>query len=382
LNAIAWEKALLQESGGTKKTAAHIDDLVMEEKATIEKFRNLADYRILYSKMYFAFRSGGFARSEEEQEVIREILEDPLLVGEEKAHSSRAATLMHYVRGYCYSARLEQEKAFQEFTRVRTILDEESSLRDDLPHRYIDTLRHLINYRIWKRDFEEAEGLVDELKRLSKKKGFQSVNLQIRIFEILSNSELLLLDQKGEHHRVHDKMKQLEKGLKEHEDKMNKEQRVVLYFNIAYLHFGAGDGSGAIGWLSAIINDRDDEIRRDVRSYARLFNLIVHYEQGNNELLEYLIRSTYRYLSKTDRDLRIETTILEYLKKLAKTRDPEKVKQVFRDMKEEADRILKDPRERVFLEYFDLQAWLKSKVEGEDFSKVVRDKKEAPEKAS
>ncbi|MFB6257589.1 MAG: hypothetical protein ABEH38_02765 [Flavobacteriales bacterium] len=379
LDVISWEKALLQESGDTRKVTARMDELVMEEKATIEKVRDLADHRILYSKMHFAFKSGGFVRSAEEQELVREIKEDPLLQREEKGLSSRAATLFHYIRGYCYSAELNREKAFQEFSKVRSILDEEGPLREDLPHRYIDTIRHLINYRVWQGDFDEAKSLLDELQALSRKKGFQSVNLQVRIFEIVSNSELLLIDQKGEHHRIHERMKRIEKGIEAYGEKMNKEQWILLSFNIAYVYFGAGERSKTINWLSRILNDKDDEIRRDLRSYARLFNLIVHYEQGNKELLEYLIRSTYRYLSKTKRDLRIETMILEYLKKLAKTQEPEQVSVLFREMKQKAEEILKDPQEHVFLEYFDLLAWLKSKTSGGDFSTAVREKKDKAE---
>ncbi len=381
LDVISWEKALLQEGPQAKKLSARIDDLVMEEKATIEKVRNLADHRILYSKMHFAFKSGGFVRSEKEKEVVREIKEDPLLQSEERALSSRAATLFHYIRGYCFTAELSREKAFQEFSRTRQILDEESALREDLPNRYIDTIRHLINYRIWKKDFGEAENLTEELRELSRKKEFRSVNLQVRIFEILSNAELLLIDQKGEHHRVHDKMEKIEKGLEAYGEKINKEQQIVLYFNIAYAYFGAREQSKTINWLSSIINDKDDDIRRDVRSYARLFNLIVHYEQGNKDLLEYLIRSTYRYLSKTQRDLKTETLVLEYLKKLSKARSSEQVNEIFQEMEEQAEELFKDPKERVLLEYFDLQAWLKSKTKGGDFSSVVREQAHAPVKS-
>lgn len=378
LDVISWEKALLQEGPQAKKLSARVDDLVMEEKATIEKVRNLADFRILYSKMHFAFKSGGFVRSEEEQEVVREIKEDPLLQSDEKALSSRASTLARYIRGYCYSAELDQEKAFKEFTRTRDILDEETALREDLPHRYIDTIRHLINYQIWKKDFGKAEELTGELRKLSIKKGFQSVNLQVRIFEILSNAELLLIDKRGEHHHVHETMERIEKGLEAYSEKMNTEQRMLLSFNIAYAYFGAGEQSRTISWLSTIMNDKDDEIRRDIRSYARLFNLIVHYEQGNKELLEYLIRSTYRYLSKSQRDLQTETVVLEYLKKLSKTKSPEQVTSTFKEMQEQVEALFQDHQERVLLEYFDLTAWLKSKTEGCDFSTAVREQTSEP----
>lgn len=373
LEVIGWEKTLLQEYGMDKKVTQRIDDLVMEEKATIEKLRDLADHQILYSKMHFAFKSGGFVRSEAEKEVVREILEDPL-IQEEKALSSRAATFKHYIRGYCYSAELEMEKSFREFSRARAIMDQEAPLREDLSHRYIDTLRHLLNYYIWNASFDDAEAMIAELKELSGKKEFGSLNLQVRIFEILANAELLLIDKKGEHERIHESMDWIERELKANEEKMNKEQKVVLYFNIAYAYFGAEERSKTINWLTEIINDKEDEIRRDVRSYARLFNLIVHYEQGNTELLEYLVRSTYRYLSKTKRDLRIESSILQYLKKLGKARDPEQVKALLTEMREKSEELFKDPRERVFLEYFDLRAWLQSKTEGNDFSSTVKER--------
>lgn len=374
LNVIEWEKTLLQESGEKKGVSERTDELVMEEKATIEKIRNLADHRILYSKMHFAFKSGGFVRSEEERVVVKEIQNDPLLQEEKNALSARAATLWHYIRGYCYTAELDHENAFREFSKARQILDQKDPLCEDLPHRYIDTLRNLIDHRIRMGELDNAEASVEELRRLSQNKRFRSLNLQVLIFDILANAELLLLDRRGAHHRVKESMEWIEKGMDGYEGKMNKEQKLVLFFNIAYAYFGAGNWGRSIAWLNRIIHDKDDEVRRDLRCYARLLNLILHYEQGNNKLIQYLIRSTYRYLAKTKRDLKIETLLVEYLKKLAKARSTEQVEKLFEELRERSEELFQDPWERVSLEYIDLLAWLRSKTEGQDFSRAVRER--------
>ncbi|MFN9939898.1 MAG: hypothetical protein ACK56I_10540, partial [bacterium] len=76
----------------------------------------------------------------------------------------------------------------------------------------------------------------------------------------------------------------------------------------------------ALHWLNRVINDNENDLRQDLYGYARLFNIVIHYELGNIDLLEYTIKSTARYLQKRSRDFDIEKLILEQFKKLIRTR--------------------------------------------------------------
>ena len=111
------------------------------------------------------------------------------------------------------------------------------------------------------------------------------------------------------------------------------------------------------------MNDREIDIRPDIHCFARIFNLIVHYELGNDELLEYLGKSTSRLLTKRQRLYKVETALLNFFQKtLPKIIGQKELDLAFKDLKKELEQIFKDPFERKALEYFDFISWLESKI--------------------
>jgi hypothetical protein len=54
---------------------------------------------------------------------------------------------------------------------------------------------------------------------------------------------------------------------------------------------GGNEMNKALFWLNKVLNDNEPTLRQDIFTYARLFNLVVHYELGNFDLLEYIVRS-------------------------------------------------------------------------------------------
>ena len=89
---------------------------------------------------------------------------------------------------------------------------------------------------------------------------------------------------------------------------------LVFYYKIASLYFGSGDYEKAIDYLNKIINRKVD-LRTDLQCYARLLHLIAHYELGNFDLLEYLIKSVYRFMAKMENLSMVEEEIFEFLRR-------------------------------------------------------------------
>ena len=83
------------------------------------------------------------------------------------------------------------------------------------------------------------------------------------------------------------------------------------YFIIRSLAFilAVADYEKAIDYLNRIINWKAD-LRTDLQCYARLLHLIAHYELGNFDLLEYLIKSVYRFMAKMENLSKVEEEIL------------------------------------------------------------------------
>jgi len=374
---ISWEKKLLEEAYESGEFDTDLDQLIAEEEEVIAKLRNLAEYQILYSKINYVFRSGGFTRNEQEKKVVDDIANYHLIKGKNTAISTRATTMCYYIKGLCSATNRDYSESFTFFNKVRAILERHPSIKEDLSKRYVLTLSHLLRCYIDSGDYDSAAGLAQEIRALEGKKGFESMDLIVRIFAVSNSFDLIINNMSGNFSKSVQSLPALQEKLILFEDKLNKEQRITFSYLISYSYFGIGEYKKALQHLNDVLNDNEQELRQDLYSFARLLNLLVHYELENYEFLTYIIKSTNRFLNKTERDYEIENYLIKQLKKLVKAPSRADQVEIFETMRTDIDSMLQNPQERVVLEYFNLPAWVESKIEGLTLEQTMNKKLKA-----
>lgn len=369
---IGWEKRLLESAYESGVFSVDLDELVAEEELVIARLRNLAEYTVIYSKINLIFRSGGFTRNEKERKVVEDIANYHLIKGKNTALSTKAASICYYIKGLCAATNRNYEDSFQFFNRTREILDENPLIKADTGGRYIMTLFHLLRCHIDSSEFDKAKKLIDDIRDLQTKKGFNSTDISVRIFANSYYQELVLLHNLGEFQKSVDLIPVIEKNQEFYQEKISKEMEVLLTYNKAYSYFGVGNYKRALQYLNEVLNDNEQNLRQDIYSFARLFNLVIHYELENFDFLDYIIKSTNRYLSKHERDYEIENVCIKHIRKLAKTPTAVNRLEIFEKMNSEVSALLEDHNERVVLEYFNISAWIDSKINKCSFEESVR----------
>jgi len=367
-----WEKMLLEEAYESGEFTKDLDALIEEERDVIEKLRNLAAYHILYSKINYVFRSGGYVRTEEERAMVEEISEHPLIKGKNTALSRRAATICYYTQGFCQWAKRDWRTSLEKFMRVKQILDDNPAIRTDLPKRYMRTLHYIINAEIELADYAAARTHIDQMRAMREETGFSGMSIEVQVFGASFLSELRLADRCGEHQQAVDMVVDVTEGMERLGPRLPKEQQLEFWWCIACAYFGAGQMNKALFWLNKVLNDTEPALRQDIFNYARIFNLVVHYELGNYDLLSYITRSTQRYLGKRQRALEVETVIIDHIKRLAKADEGAARRELFQQLHAQLQELLRDPNESVVLKYFDVLAWAEAHVLGISFSEVVK----------
>ena len=370
---ISWEKKLLVSAYESGEFSTNLDELVEEEEMVIAKLRNLAEYTIIYSKINLIFRSGGFTRNEKERKVVEGIADYHLIKGKNTALSTKAASICYYIKGLCAATNRNYEDSFQFFNRTREILDNNPEIKLDSGQRYVNTLFHLLRCHTDLGEYEKAQELIEDIRKLKGKKGFNSVDIAVRIIANTYNQELVLLHSMGEFEKSVNLIPEIETHQASYDGKISKEMEVLLTYNKAYSHFGTGNYKKSLQYLNEVLNDNEQNLRRDIYSFARLFNIVIHYELENYDFLEYVVKSTNRYLSKQDRDYQIENVCIKHIRKLAKTIDGVNRLEIFEKMDEEIIELLKDHNERVVLEYFNIAAWVKSKLKKISLEEAIKD---------
>lgn len=368
----SWEKVLTEESYESGNFDVDLNNIIKEESEVIDKLRNLAEYHILYSKINALFRSDGFTKNEEERRMVNEIENHHLIKGKNTALSSRATSICYYIQGLCAAANRDFELSYNKFNRVRLILDKNPKIKLDLGQRYVLTLFHLMQSYVNENDFAMAQEMIDQIKSLKGKKGFNSLHLTLRINNILLTDQMNLYNIQGDFDKS---LAVLESGYHQNEElieRSSKEQKIKFYFSAAYTLFAASEFKEALQFLNLILNDNEQQLRQDIYSFSRILNLLLHFELSNFDYLEYSSNSAIRYLNKTKRDHQIETVFIKQIKKIAKTVTESETIPIYEDTLNQVNQLLENENENVILDYIDIVAWLKSKITGEKFSALVK----------
>ncbi|WP_020534202.1 hypothetical protein [Lewinella cohaerens] len=148
---------------------------------------------------------------------------------------------------------------------------------------------------------------------------------------------------------------------------------LVFYYRIACLYFGSGNNSKAIDYLNLIINQKNPDYREDIQSFARILNLIAHFELGNRQLVEYQVKSVYRFLAKQEELNEVQKEIFYFIRKTPRIRTDE-LQVEFVRLKETLSKLEGKPFVRRPFLYLDIISWLESKIEGVPVQEVIRRK--------
>ncbi len=166
---------------------------------------------------------------------------------------------------------------------------------------------------------------------------------------------------------------QIEAGLEKYKYHMDQHRVMIFYYKMACMYFGSNKNEETLDYLNKIINFKAGNLREDIQCFARLLQLICHYELGNIDLLEYIIKSVYRFLTKMEDLNMVQTEVLKFLRKALYLNDTE-LKKPFSKLKNKLVLLSDHPYEKRSFLYLDIISWLESKLSGKHIGEIIRAK--------
>ena len=139
------------------------------------------------------------------------------------------------------------------------------------------------------------------------------------------------------------------------------------------MYFGAGDYEHCIFYLNKIIKNKDLKMREDLLCYTRVLNLVAHYESGDDEYIEELIKSTYKFLLKMNNLYEVQRKMIKFLRNLSNLY-PHELRKAFKELYEELKVYEDHPYEKRSFLYLDILSWLESNIKGVPVEDIVKQK--------
>ncbi len=377
LDIIDLEKVVIDmEAHFGEITNTAIDTLILEEVDIYKKIEQLTHFEKLLSHLNKLSTRLLFVRTQSDVDEIEKILKDKLLNLPKKINSQKSLITALHVKGLAYRLLNKSDEMFEAFTELVNIMEENVSLISEMPKSFITAHGYIIRYYAIKRLYTDGFKTIDKLKALTLNPDFKSTDLQVAIFPKAYINEMLLYDYIGQHDKAKNVIPAVIKGLEKYESKINEEELLRIYHVITMVYFGVGEYSKSLHWINKIINSSYSELRQDIIRIAKLVNLIIHFELGNDDLLPYIYKSTQRFVMSLDNKYKFEILFLEYFKKISLSKREGKQVATYVNFKEEMQTIFKDPYEKNALEYFNFYAWLDSKIHNISFSDAIKIRKQ------
>ncbi|MFT7268775.1 MAG: tetratricopeptide (TPR) repeat protein [Roseivirga sp.] len=239
---------------------------------------------------------------------------------------------------------------------------------------YIKGYWHLLGSLFQLQYYSKFCVVLTEIEALAKNDDIvKDLNTEVLIFKFLWISKINKHFMEGSFEAGVELIPKLLKKLKEYEGKIDPERVLMFYYKIASLYFGNGDFRKAIFYLNQIIYFKDISLREDIHCFARILNLIAHFEDGQDFHLEYQIKSTFHFIGKMNDQQAVQKEIFQFLRRTGKIK-PDDLKQEFQDLHMRLSVLNEDLFERRPFLYFDILSWLQSKIENRPVKDIVKEK--------
>lgn len=379
LEVYRWKHQMMHSQNQFDALEVYVNQGIEEEFEVLEKYRNLLEFQALNDRVFIPYWRTGAIRNEEEKKALEALFERPLFKSESGASS-------FYARYFYLNARFSFHyllgQAEESYAHIRALVQtfEElppKQLKGRLVRNYVSAIINLYSVQQQLRRFEEIPSTIQQLRRIPTASKEQEQKLFIRSINLETDFYISTGQFQFGVNQISPALQLLSSYLK----KSNRQQRLGLFYNLAYLYFGARLYDEALDWINQLLNDPEVKTRADIQCFGRLLNLIIHYELGNDQLLEYIGKSTYRFLSNRKRLFKVESTMLKLMRRYPKWVTKAESVAGFRTLLHELKELQADEFERKAFDYFNFIAWMESKVSSDSFEGIVQKKGAGPDQA-
>jgi hypothetical protein len=323
--------------------------------------------------LYRWYVQNGYARNKEDEKGINEYFKQ--MLPEHPENITDFYERLYLYQSYCWYAFIRQD--FLQYYRYSKkwidLFDDEPNMVNVETGHYVKGMHTLLNALFNLRSFHRFQITLKKFIKFSETATANTNdNFRIHTFVYISAAKINWHIMTGTFKEGLALIDNIEKGLEEYSIYIDSHRILVFNYKIATLYFGNGDYERCIDYLQKIINNNVD-MRVDLQCYARLLHLMAHYELGNDMILESLIKSVYRFMSKMKNLTVVEEEIFKFIRSSFDV-SPRLLKSELEKFLNRIKHLEKNRYETRAFAYLDVISWAESKVYDKPMSYILQEK--------
>ncbi len=363
-----WEKELAYAKTDINYLDKHLENISRKEKEYLQSIKALVDLRNLFFRFLIELRKD-VSRNEAQLQRLEKITQSPILEKLPETDSYRIQVMYLRIKSVIRFAFNDFDGFYKQSSKLLELMESKPHFLKEDVSEYISALNnHIISCGQLKKYAEVEENLqkLRDIKPLTH-------DDELKIYRQYYTNRFSFCIKTGDFKEGLDALNEYQKSLEKY--KQFAFTKSSFYFQYFYILFANGKFEDALYYLNEWLNQPQNVERKDLQAMARVLNLLIHFEMGNELLLDSLVRSTRRYLRKEKRIYQFEMRFMEFIHDLQKPLSKSEKRAVYQNLLSQFEALKSDPTERRMLRMFDFIAWTKSKIQGVDFEEVVGEKR-------
>jgi hypothetical protein len=370
-----WERALLSQMEDFKNYFELRNEIRREEEELLKRMASIQKYCYANFFTYYSYIKDDKTFKHIKESDFNEnvnILTAPV---DENQLSFHERHHKYSGESYYYHFTKDFEKAVASSRKTLQLMDENPIQIELSPFSYLSAnmTYMLMLYRM--RQYDEILMLCKKVKDLQHnlKQAKSSRLLQAAIFNCGLSYELAVYASIADIKKARTILPEIEEGIENYKSLMNEQIFSVWCFNVSLMYFLSAEYKSALKWLNCIINETFDRLRTDFTLSIVIYRLILHYELQNETIYPYLLRSSYRRISKLHFNPVIIAPFLSGIKILFDATDKKKIERSLNHIRQELEALSSNDDFKGLMNFFDVTQWLDSKIRKVSFAEIVQE---------
>ncbi|MFT4644910.1 MAG: hypothetical protein ACI8ZX_001317 [Planctomycetota bacterium] len=330
---------------------------------------NKEQYSLLSQKIFYLYRKFGNPKNKEEKKEFEDVLMDPLMLNVSLALSSSAINSFYFVYTIYYTVYNEMEKASEIIEKqIETFENKKEYLKNNLD-QYISILNNAIHVNSELKNSKKFLFFIDKLRTLPEKHKLQDQYFKKRIFETSYSLELDYYLQSNQFGKLNKLSTTLEKELDKLSKKgLSKDKFISFSYSISLNFYYQENYIKAQDVLSNLILIDDKISNLEWFCFAKILNLIVHFELKNYRFILNKIKSVKRFLKKNNLLTEIDVEFLKLLQHVPTSYNPiNNYRKFLNFFENQPDNETK----KFYSNYLRIEIWCSSKINNTSFKECL-----------
>lgn len=351
----------------TRHMQENVETLLQEKEILLVKI--LASERVFSHYYRFMGRSRAGNKRPSPEIVLAEQaeLEEVMLIPDENL-SFQAEVRRFLLAGLKADEQRERKNAFEMFEKAVKLLKTRKKYQILPPNYHKNVLSNYLASAAYVRRFDVFPETLQEIRSMES----GSFDEEAEIFQNTHFFELVWKMNTADFSEAEKLVPGIESQLSIYLPKVNKGRELGFYYNISVLFFLRGKWKKALQWINRILHDERSEHRLDLQQFARIIFLLIHFELGNTDLLEYRVPATQTWTNKKGKENGLTQIILPFLSSFLGRSANDPPMTHWQELETKLDSWIESQNGGVPIGTEECRIWVTSKVQGISLEEALK----------